>query len=79
MPKISSSSRCLRTMLRAPQTAEQLVEVPTVVSFSLLQRIREQNVDILVPGGGGDLLVFKVFTPNRVQQRRSFLRNAFLS
>ena len=30
VPKISSSSRCLRTVLNAPQTAEQLVEVPTV-------------------------------------------------
>ena len=33
VPKISSSSRCSRTVLSEPQTAEQLVEVPTVVSL----------------------------------------------
>ena len=32
---------------------EQLVEVPTIVSFSSLQRTVEQNVDIPVVGGGG--------------------------
>ena len=32
---------------------EQLVEVPTIVSFSSLQRIAEQNVDIPVVGGSG--------------------------
>ena len=41
------------------QTAEQLVEVPTAVSFSSLQRTAEQSVDIPVsgrrPGGGGGL------------------------
>ena len=36
-----------------PQLAEQLVEVPTIVSFSSLQRIMEQTVDIPVPSGGG--------------------------
>ena len=32
-----------------PQLAEQLVEVPTIVSFSSFQRIMEQTVDIPVP------------------------------
>ena len=40
-------------MVREPQLAEQLVEVPTIVSFSSLQRTVEQNVDIPVPGRGG--------------------------
>ena len=42
--------------LRAPraQLAEQLVEVPTVVSQSFLQQhVVEQNVDISVPGARG--------------------------
>ena len=39
----------------------------------------KQTVDIPVPGGDGVSLVFKVFPLNRVQQRRSLLRNAFLS
>ena len=41
-----------RTSVREPQLAEQLVEVPTIVSFSSLQRIMEQTVDIPVPQGG---------------------------
>ena len=43
VPKISLPS-CPRTALREPQTAEQLVEVPTVVSWSML---------IPVPRGSG--------------------------
>ena len=34
-----------RTSIREPQLAGQLVEVPTIVSFSSLQRIMEQTVD----------------------------------
>ena len=50
VPKISSPSRCSRSMLSAPQTAEQLVEVPTVMSFSSLQQsTAEQIIDIPVP------------------------------
>ena len=60
----------MRAALRVTQLAEQLVEVPMIVSSSLLQRIVEQNVDIPVLGHGGRfLLVFKVFALNRVQQR----------
>ena len=41
VPKISSSSRhpCRRRVLRVPQTAEQLVEVPTIVSLSFFVRL----------------------------------------
>ena len=50
--KISTPSPCSRTVLSVPQTAEQLVEVPTIISFSSLQRIVEQAVG---GGGGGGL------------------------
>ena len=40
----------MRTAVRDTQLAEQLVEVPTIISYSsLLQRTMEQNVDIPVP------------------------------
>ena len=42
----------MRALVRKPQLVEQLVEVPTIVSWSLLQLIEEQNADIPVPGGG---------------------------
>ena len=38
---------------RDPQMAEQLVEVPTIVSCSSLQRTMAQLVDLPVPGRGG--------------------------
>ena len=70
----------MRTHVRDTQLVEQLVEVPTIVSFSSLQRTMEQHVDIPVPRRRrGETLVFKVFFPDRVQQRRSCLWNAFLS
>ena len=53
VPKISLDVIPLRTLVPEPQLAEQLVEVPTIVSFSSLQRIMEQNVDIPVRQGGG--------------------------
>ena len=43
----------MRAVLRDPQLAEQLVEVPTIVSYSWLRLRMEQNVDIPVPGRGG--------------------------
>ena len=45
----------MRTVLRAPQLAEQLEELPTIISYSSLQRTVEQNVDIPVPRGGGPI------------------------
>ena len=53
----------MRAVLRAAQLAEQLVEVPTIVSYASLllwqalheyrQRTVEQNVDIPAVGGSG--------------------------
>ena len=54
VPKISldRTQQRLGDCLRQPQMADQLVEVPTIISFSSLQRIVEQNVNIPVQGGG---------------------------
>ena len=54
-----------RTSVREPQLAEQLVEVPTIVSFSSLQRIMEQTVDIPVPQGGGRIADPQGFLPGQ--------------
>ena len=52
-PKILLDDVPMRTAVRDTQLVEQLVEVPTIISWSsLLQRTMEQNVDIPVPGGG---------------------------
>ena len=48
VPMILPEDVSLRTAVREPQLVEQLVEVPTVVSWSMLQQIMEQNVDIPV-------------------------------
>ena len=54
VPKILSHVVPPRRLCRDTQLAEQLVEKPTIVSFSSsLQRSLERNVDIPVPGGGG--------------------------
>ena len=50
VPKIVCPPRAARTVLRAPQTADQLVEASY---SSLLQRTMEQNVAIPVPFGRG--------------------------
>ena len=52
VPMISSSSSCpSRAALSEPLMVEQLVEVPTIISYSSLQRTMEQHVDIPVPHG----------------------------
>ena len=52
VPKIVCPPRAARTVLRAPQTADQLVEVPTSISYSsLLQWTMEQIAAIPVPLG----------------------------
>ena len=68
VPKISLHRLPQRSAVRRPQKAEQLVEVPTIVSFSSLQQqTAEQIIDIPVPGrGGGE--VCKVFPQDRIQQ-----------
>ena len=54
VPKISSTPRPPRRRVRfAEQTVEQLVEVPTIISYSSLRGIMEQNVDIPVPHDRG--------------------------
>ena len=64
VPKIVCPPRAARTVLRAPQLAEQLVEVPTPVSYSSsLQRNVEQHVDIPVPRLGGRIAGLEGFLP----------------
>ena len=53
----------VRTPVREPQLAEQLVEVPTIVSYSSLQRIMAQIVDFPVPGRGGRYAGLQGFLP----------------
>ena len=57
VPTISLDRIPQRSAVRRTQKAEQLVEAPTIVSFSSLQqRTAEQIIDIPVPrraGGGG--------------------------
>ena len=56
VPKIflDTTPQRLGDVLRQPQMVEQLVDVPTVVSYSSLQQhTAEQIVDIPVPGGDG--------------------------
>ena len=62
MPKILPEDVPMRAVLRDTRLAEQLVEVPTIVSYSSLQRTMEQNVDIPVPGRG-----------RRISSRQGFL------
>ena len=79
VPQILPEEVPFRAVLRDTQPAEQLVEVPTIVSYSSLQRIMEQNVDIPVPGRGGRSSGLQGFSRDRIQQRGVLLRNAFLS
>ena len=53
VPKILPEDVSMRTVVREPQLAEQLVEVPTIVSCSWLHLRMEQNVDIPVLCRGG--------------------------
>ena len=55
----------MRTSVPEPQLAEQLVEVPTILSYSSLQRSVEQLVDIPVPGGGGPSSGLHGFLPRQ--------------
>ena len=55
VPKLALLVRAVqRAALPEPQLVEQLVEVPTVLSYSLLQqRTAEQTIGFPVPGRGG--------------------------
>ena len=65
VPKILPENVPLRRLCRDPQLAEQLVEVPTIVSYSWLQLRLEQNVDIPVPGRGGRSSGLQGFLPGQ--------------
>ena len=52
VPKILPFDVYRRAAVRVPQLAEQLLEVPTIISYSSLLRTVEQHVDIPVPGRG---------------------------
>ena len=46
LPTLSTPTRCPRTVVSMPQTAEQLVEFPNVVSLiDVIRHLVEQNVD----------------------------------
>ena len=64
VPKVSTPSRCPRTVLSVPQTAEQLVEAPTIVSFSSLLRLSDSlsSRPLVVE----EVDVFLVFSQDRV-------------
>ena len=53
VPKIVLDDVPVRTSVRDTQLVEQLVEVPTIISYSSLRRTMEQHVDIPVPRRGG--------------------------
>ena len=75
VPKISCSPCPSRSPIPETQSAEQLVEVPTVClppASPCGSRSRSLTLLFLV-------VVVKVFSQNRVQQRRLLLVNAFLS
>ena len=65
VPKILPLDVPIRAVLRVTQLVEQLVEVPTTVSYSSLQRTVEQLVDIPVPGGGGSVSSLHGFLPGQ--------------
>ena len=65
VPKILPEDVPMRTTVRDTQLAEQLVQVPTIVSWILLQLIMEQNVDIPVPGRGGRIAGLQGFLPRQ--------------
>ena len=65
VPKILLDDVPMRTVLRDAQLAEQPVEVPTIVSFSSLQRTMEQHVDIPVPRRGGRNAGLQGFLPGQ--------------
>ena len=69
VPKILPEDVLMRAASRDPQLAEQLVEVPTIVSYSWLQLRMEQTVDIPVPGRGGRSSGLQGFLSGQVQQR----------
>ena len=62
VPKILPFDVPMRGALRDTQLVEQLVEVPTTISYSSLQRTVEQHADIPVPDGGGPISGLRGFS-----------------
>ena len=65
VPKILPEDVPVRTFVRDTQLEEQVVEVPTIVSCSSLQRTVEQHVDIPVPGRKRRLAGLQGFLPRQ--------------
>ena len=65
VPKILPHDIPPRRWCRDTQLVEQLVEVPTTVSYASLQRTVEQHVDIPVPSGGGSFSGLQGFLPRQ--------------
>ena len=63
VPKILPFDVPMRAAVRVPQLAGQLVEVPTIISYSSFQRTVEHYVEIPVPGGGGPISGLQGFSP----------------
>ena len=78
VPKILLDDVPERTAVRETQLAEQLVEVPTIVSYSSLQRTMEQHVDIPVPRRGERNAGLQGFLPGQSSTSRlSFCSTRF--
>ena len=65
VPKILPLDVPMRAALRVTQLVEQLVEVPTIISYSSLRRTMEQQVDIPVPRRGGRSTGLQGFLPGQ--------------
>ena len=65
VPKILLDDVPVRTSVRDTQLVEQLVEVPTIMSYSSRQRTMEQHVDTPVPRRGGRISGLQGFFPRQ--------------
>ena len=65
VPKISQDIIPQRSVDLVPQMVEQLMEVPTIVSYSSLHRSVEHRVDIPVPGRGWRSFGLQGFLPGQ--------------
>ena len=82
----SRLSKCPSSSLSASRHEPRFVsrswrnswEVPTIVSFSSLQRVMEQTVDIPAPRGSGSRGGLQGFSQDRVQQLLPTLTFQFL-
>ena len=81
VPKIFPHDVPMRTAVRDTQLAEQQWKCRRLYPFPCCSGLGSRTWTFQFLVVEGDSLVFKVFFPDRVQQRRSrsFLRNAFLS